>query len=374
MKLLIIGGTGLLSGAVTKEALRQGIEVTIVNRGRKSKVVPEGVNVIISDYRNKAVMQLALQGRHFDAVIDFICYNKQHIEYSLDLLSPYCSQYIFISSACVYNYEKPGVKSEDDEKVFKQWEYSVNKWECETYLAEKAKKKDVNYTVIRPCITYDDTRIPYGIAPAYGYHWTLVSRILAGKPIIRWNGGTARWNMMRVEDFVVGVVGLIGNERAYNQAYNVCGDSAYSWNNVIECVEKVVKKKAVFYDITSEEYIEHAPEMKGRILGRTHDLICNNQKIKDLVPGFTTSYDLLAGIEKTIRSYRDNDFQKGIDYIFDASMDKVIRMSCKKHGKSLSDYNLGFVDYLCAATNIDKIRYYAISRNVVLLDKIMKHI
>ena len=120
MKLLIIGGTGLLSGAVVKEAIRQGIDVTIVNRGRKSKVVPEGVNVIISDYRNKEVMQSALQGKHFDAVIDFICFNKNQIEYSVDLLSPYCTQYIFISSACVYNYELPGVKSEDDEKVLKQ--------------------------------------------------------------------------------------------------------------------------------------------------------------------------------------------------------------------------------------------------------------
>lgn len=365
MKLLVIGGTGLLSGAVVKEALRHRVDVTIVNRGRKSKVVPEGVNVIISDYRNKEVMQSALQGKHFDAVIDFICFNKNQIEYSVDLLSPYCTQYIFISSACVYNYELPGVKSEDDEKVLKQWEYSVNKWECECYLIEIAKKNNINYNIIRPCITYDDSRIPYGIAPAYGFHWTLVGRILAGKPIIRWNGGTTKWNMMRVEDFVVGVAGLIGNEKAYNQAYNVSGDEAYSWNDVIECVEKVIKKKAVFYDISSEEYAELAPEMKGRIFGRSNDLICNNQKIKDLVPEYKTTYDLQTGIEKTIKGYKENNYQRGIDFVFDASMDRVIRKSCKIHGINLSNYKLDFVDYLGNASIKDKLRYYAISRNII---------
>lgn len=368
MKLLIIGGTGLLSGAVVKEAIRQGIDVTIVNRGRKSKVIPEGVNVIISDYRNKEVMQSALQGKHFDAVIDFICFNKNQIEYSVDLLSPYCTQYIFISSACVYNYEQPGVKSEDDEKVLKQWEYSVNKWECECYLTEIAKENEINYTIIRPCITYDDSRIPYGIAPVYGYHWTLVSRILAGKPIIRWNGGTTKWNMMRVEDFVVGVAGLVGNEKAYNQAYNISGDDAYSWNDVIECVEKTINKKAIFYDITSEEYADLAPEMKGRIFGRSNDLICNNQKIKDIVPEYKTTYDLQTGIEKTIKGYKDNDYQKGIDFTFDASMDGVIRKSCKRHGIDCSKYNIDFVDYLGTASKKDKIRYYAISRDIILLN------
>ena len=367
MKLLIIGGTGLLSGAVVKEALRQGIDVTIVNRGRKSKVVPEGVQVIIADYRNKEVMLSTLQGEFFDAVIDFICFNQSQIEYSINLLSPFCKQYVFISSACVYNYEKPGVKSEDDEKVLQKWEYSIHKWECECYLTETAKNLNLNYTIIRPCITYDDSRIPYGIAPTYGFHWTIVSRILAEKPIIRWNGGTTKWNMMRVEDFVVGVVGVIGNKKAYNQAYNVSGDYAYSWNDVIECVEKVINKKAVIYDITTEEFAELAPEMKGRIYGRASNLICSNQKIKDLVPEYKTTYNLQDGIEKTIQGYKDNNYQKGIDFAFDATMDKVIRKSCKKHGIDYSNYNLGFVDYLGTATKKDKIRYFVFSQNIKLL-------
>ncbi len=170
---------------------------------------------------------------------------------------------------------------------------------------------------------------------------------------------------MRVEDFSVGVVGLIGNDKAYEQAYNVSGDEAYSWNDVIERVENVIKKKAVFFDISSDEYSELAPEMKGRIYGRSYNLLCSNQKIKEIVPGFKTTYSLQAGIEKTINGYINNNYERGIDFTFDASMDRVIRTSCKRHRIKVSNYNLGFVDYLGTATMKDRIRYFLISRNLI---------
>lgn len=370
MKLLIIGGTGLLSGAVVKEALKQKIEVTIVNRGVKSHNAPEGVNVIIADYRNQTLIESLLKDKYYDAAIDFICFNKKQIEYSISLLTQHCKQYIFISSACVYDYSKPGIKYEDADKVFNEWDYSVNKWDCECCLTEAARKKGFDYTIIRPCITFDDTRIPYGIAPIYGYHWTLVARILSGKPIIRWNGGTTKWNMMRVEDFSVGLVGIVGNPLAYNTAFNISGDNAYSWNDVVACIEDVIKKKVVFYDISSEEYSTLVPWMKGRIFGRSSDLLCNNEKIKELVPGYKMTYSLQSGIEKTIRGYIENNYQKGIDYVFDGQMDGVIRESCRIHGVNPSIYKLGFVNYLSSATIKDWIDYYTSSfYNVLRIGK-----
>lgn len=367
MKLLIVGGTGLLSGAVLKEALRHNIEVTIVNRGKKSKLVPDGAKVIIADYRDKDVMIAALDGTNFDAVIDFICYNKEQIQYSIELFAPYCAQYVFISSACVYDYSKIGIKTEDDDKVFKEWDYSVNKWDCESHLTKMAKERGVNYTIIRPCITFDDSRIPYGMMPPYGYHWTFVERILNEKPIVRWNGGTTRWSMMRVEDFAVGLVGIIGNKNAYNQAFNICGDDAYSWNDVIGCVEDILQKKAILYDITSEEYSIILPDKKGRILGRSSDLVCSNKKIKEFVPEFHITYSLRQGLEKTIKAYREGNYQKGIDYAYDASEDRIVRESCKIHDINTRDYNLRFIDYIGNATLKEKLRYYVYSQKMIML-------
>lgn len=354
MKLLLIGGTGVLSSSVVNEAVKQGFDITIVNRGKKRNSIPQNVTLIKADYRNETLMKSKLQGMHFDTVIDFICYNPNQIEYSIKLLHHVADQYVFISTTCVYNTKIPGIKNEDSEKVLKEWDYSVNKWKCECYLQEQSKILGFNYTIVRPCITYDDTRIPYGIMPLYGYHWTLCSRILQGKPILRWNGGTTRWNMMRVEDFAVGLVGIIGKQEAYGEAYNICGDDFYTWNDVIGVLEDCLGKKAVLFDLKSEEYQEFYPNRKGEIIGRSLDSIVNNAKIKRIVPEFKTTYSLKDGLSKTIAAYRDQNYQLGIDWIYDAVTDRIVYLLLKRKGLDSQKYKLGFVDYLGSATANDK--------------------
>lgn len=358
MKLLIIGGTGVLSSAVVNEALKQNIEVTIVNRGKKKNVIPNGVRLIKADYRNEAIIKKELAGKHYDAVIDFICFNLKQIEYSINLLHKFADQYIFISTTCVYNTSLPGIKNEESEKVLKTWDYSINKWDCEKYLVKEGKELGFNYTIIRPCITYDDTRIPYGIMPPYGYHWTFVARILEGKPIIRWNGGTTRWNMMRVEDFAVGVVGVLGNPKAYGEAFNVSGDDSYSWNDVINALENLLGEKAVIFDMSSDEYGNYLSEKKGELTGRSLDQIVDNSKIKSIVKGFSSKYGLEEGMRKTLDAYRTENYQHGIDWYFDALTDYIIKKQCKIKHQNVSMYNLGFCDYLGNSTKKDKKQYY----------------
>ncbi len=357
MKLLIIGGTGVLSGAVVEEAAKCGNEVTVINRGNRKRNYPQGVNFIMADYHNRDLMSAKLESLHFDAVIDFLCYTKEQIVYSVDLLSPFANQYIFISSACVYNTSIPGIKDENSEKVLSEWSYSVNIWECEKYLKKVASDRDLCYTIIRPCITYDNTRIPYGIMPPYGYHWTFVARLLARKPIIRWDGGSARWSMMRVEDFAVGVVGLIGNPQAKNEAFNICGDDACSWNEVVEIVANDLDLKPVYFDITSDDYKRHYSQKSGEIAGRSFDAIIDNKKIKKIVPVFKQTMSLKEGIAKTIAAYRNQNYQKGIDWKFDANCDRIIKEYCKENKFDTTEMNLHFVDYLSNAKFADKIEY-----------------
>lgn len=358
MKLLIIGGTGVLSSAVVAEALSRKIDVTIVTRGKKKRDVIDGVTQIKADYRDRDLMVSKLAGLHYDAVIDFICYTKKQIEYSINLLSGVADQYIFISTACVYNTRIPGIKSEESEKVLPEWDYSVNKWECECFLKEQASRLNFNYSIVRPCITYDDTRIPYGIMPLYGYHWTLCSRILYGKPVLRWDGGNVRWNMMRVEDFAVGVVGIIGNRKCYSEAFNISGDTPYTWNDVLTTLGELLGREPIVFDLTSEEYKACYPDRNGEIVGRSLDLVVSNKKIKEYVPEYTTTYSLKEGLRKTINAYKENNYQLGIDWRYDAATDRIVKTISRKRGKSSDSYNLSFIDYIGTATRADKRIYW----------------
>lgn len=369
MNVLIIGGTGVLSSAVTAESLRQGLAVTMINRGNRR--IPEGVELIKSDKDDLGYIAKQLEGRTFDAVIDFLCYTGDATRKSALFYAKYTKQYFFISSCAVYDTKKLNGKEGDEKspKPLTIWDYSVNKWESEKLLIELLKDSSTKYTVIRPCVTYDDTRIPYGITPQYGYHWTFVSRIKSGKPIVTWNGGRNRCNMMRVEDFAIGVVGLIGNPKAYNEEFNVCGDESPSFKEVLECIERIIGIKAKTVDIPCEFYAREVPSRKGEIVGgRSIDSINSNKKIKRVVRSFTQNISLNEGIEMTLRAYETQGFQKGIDWQYDGDTDRVIRKWIEQNNLA-PEKSLKFVDYLGDASLTDKLTYWSCAHKDSLLAK-----
>lgn len=357
MNVLLIGGTGVLSGAVTVEAQKRGIDVTMINRG--NRLVPEGVELLKSDKKNYPFIEQLLDNRKFDAVIDFLCYTNIDIEKSIRFYSKYTEQYFFISSCAVYDKTRGGIKNEESPKPNAIWDYSVNKYKSEELLKEIASDVRCNYTIVRPCVTYDNTRIPYGIMPPYGYHWTLCSRILSGKPVIRWNGGVNLSNMMRVEDFAVGLIGLVGNPNAYNEDFNICGDEMPSFNDVLDALAKNLGEKPTVIDVSSDFYAKELPSKAGEILGgRSMDAINSNDKIKIVVPEFAQTISLEEGVRMTIDAYKKQNYQKGIDWRFDADTDRIIKKWCKKNRIEYKQYNLKFVDYLGNSTFLDRIQYY----------------
>ena len=68
-RLLVVGGTGVISFAVVNEALKQGWKVTCINRGiSHTQTLSPDVEQIISDYRNETLIREKLKGRIYDAV------------------------------------------------------------------------------------------------------------------------------------------------------------------------------------------------------------------------------------------------------------------------------------------------------------------
>lgn len=364
MDILIIGGTGVLSFAIVNESLKQGHHVTCINRGKlKSQILPKEVELLIADYHEKRCVEELIGARHFDVAIDCLCYDAKDTEYSVALLKDRCDQYMFISSCAVYKNDgiTPMVCDEEAPKVTPIWEYSVQKVACEKRLIELSKLFGFKYTIIRPAVTYGNTRIPYGITPPYGCHGTLIQRLLRGKPIILWNNGEDLCNITRVEDFAIGVVGLYGAEKAMNEAFNVVGDEAYTWRQVINTTAEILGVTPKLVNLTSTQFAYETPNRKGEIIGgRTGRNKVSNVKLKSVVPLFKTNISLKEGITKTIRYYLDNGYVSGIDYSFDGDWDRI----ATKYDKA---YRPQFIDYLGNASTADCRKYHkALTKSIVV--------
>ena len=106
MKVLFIGGTGVISSACSRLAVESGIELYLLNRGNASRSLPENVKVLKADIRNVQQVKKVIKPFMFDVVVDWLAFETQHIQTDIDLFSDMVKQFVFISSASVYETPK----------------------------------------------------------------------------------------------------------------------------------------------------------------------------------------------------------------------------------------------------------------------------
>ena len=328
-KILIIGGSGIISSAVVDCCIEHGYDVTMINRGNNRAYTNSKAKVILCDARDADRLRSLMTNVYYDVVIDFIVYTKEQLAISLSIFASIAKQYIFISSAQVYNTSVSKEWKEEDETPQPLWSYSVNKESSEKFLRAYCEEHNVNFTIVRPGVNYDNRRIPYGMCPANGKHYTIVARILAGKPIVAWNDGQNKLNITRVEDFANGLIGLFNNPKAYNECINIVGDYVYTWQEVLETIGRILNVSVKTINIPLADYVVELDKWEQEVLlgGRACDLVCSNSKLRSIVADYQTKIDLEEGLRNTIEWYKSNNFYKGFDYRWDAEQDRIINKS-----------------------------------------------
>jgi len=174
MKALFIGGTGLISSAVSRLAVERGIDLTLLNRGQRGEFFPRGAKQIVADSRDRTAVRDALQGKSFDVVADWIAYKSEQAAADVELFSGRTGQYFFISSASAY--QKPPTHwliTESTPLANPYWQYSRDKIACEELLAQEYRTRGFPMPIVRPSLTYGPAQIPAAMA-SWQHPWTLV--------------------------------------------------------------------------------------------------------------------------------------------------------------------------------------------------------
>lgn len=335
MKVLFIGGTGRLSKDVADLALKNGFDVFLLTRGSKERkiFVNDRYHMIYADIRNPESAKKALTEFSFDVVIDFLTFNSNQLKTTLEIIESKYKQYIFISSATVYK------KSREDEIISEEttaigndrWQYAFDKYKCEKFLNEYfANKEEMTCTIIRPYVTYGNTRVPYPLVPRNNsMEWSFVKRIIDGQPIPVFDDGRTRTTLTHTRDFAKGVVGLFGNEKAYGEAFHITGNNATTWGAVIDELERALGKKAIRVNMQQSEIYHEMPEYKGVLVGdKGTTMLFDNSKIKSAVPAFDCEVSLADGIKEMVDFYMAHPDLKRIDYRWNGQVDRLM----KKHG------------------------------------------
>jgi len=199
------------------------------------------------------------------------------------------------------------------------WEYSRNKIACEKFLRENAARYGIKYTIVRPSHTYDKTLLPFD----GGY--TVIKRMLDGKPVVVLGDGTSIWTLTHHKDFAVGLVGLLNNPKAMDEVFQITSDEWLSWNQIYLLVGNAFGVVPQLVHIPSEIIAQYHKEIGDGLLGdKSHSMIFDNTKIKAAVPEFNCKIPFSEGVNDLANWYKGNLSDKTIDSELDKLFNRMI--------------------------------------------------
>jgi len=320
LRVLFIGGSGIISSACSRLAVEHGIELFVLNRGSsRDRPLPPQATVLRGDVRDPVSVREALGGRDFDAVVDWVAFTPEHVRADMDVFRGRARQYVFISSASAYQTppaRQPVVESTPLRNPF--WQYSRDKIACEEMLVAAYRDDGFPATIVRPSHTYDKTLVPFDGG------WTVLGRMRQGRQIIVHGDGTSLWTLTHHQDFARGFVPLLGHPRTIGEAFHITSDDVLTWNQIAETLAAASGLTARIVHVPSDAIAAADPDWGAGLLGdKAHSMVFDNSKLRSVVPGYRAVIPFERGAREIVAWYAEDPARQQADARLDAVMDKL---------------------------------------------------
>jgi nucleoside-diphosphate-sugar epimerase len=321
LKVLFIGGSGIISSACSQLAVDRGIDLFVLNRGTStSRPLPAEATVLRGDIRDPASVTAALGDLTFDSVVNWVAFTPEHVQADVDLFRDRTGQYVFISSASAYQTPParlPVVESTPLRNPL--WRYSRDKIACEDLLVAAYRNDGFPATIVRPSHTYDRTLIPLDGG------WTVLNRMRQGKEIVVHGDGTSLWTLTHHVDFAAGFVPLLGHPRTIGDSFHITSDDVLTWNQIAETLAAAAGVRARIVHVPSDAIAAADAEWGAGLLGdKAHSLVFDNSKLRSVVPGYVARIPFEQGAREIVAWYDGDPARQRTDDRLDAIMDKLV--------------------------------------------------
>lgn len=308
MKVLLLGGTGVLGKEILKLLLEKGHETTVFTRG--GKTLPENVTVIQGD-RHTSDFSVCFPER-YDAVIDMACYNPTDAKQTVEAFRGKTDQIVVCSSIAAYKrpYVHQPVLDDNPLMDVDVFSYGFQKAEMErclqTYIAQ-----GVPITIIRPSQTYGIGTPNVGcMRNNYG----LLMRMKEKKPILVNGDGRNPWVWSFAPDLAKAFVGVLGKQQCIGQSYHATSDDAHIWDDLYLVIGKIIGETPTLYHLPTDMLYAAKPDLFAHLVyEKTYCGLFDNSKIKADVPEFQCEYTLERGMEMICNWFLTDPTQHVID-------------------------------------------------------------
>lgn len=232
MKILVIGGSYFYGRVFVMEAAKEH-DITVVNRGTYS-MEGFGVTQVTGDRGDASLWQSVTTD--YDVLVDFCGYKEGDVANVLEHITGSIGHYIFISTVDVYQRGLAGYKDESTPLETRRFqgeagEYIMGKVALERELAQVCGQRDISYTILRPAILYG----PFNYAPRES---VFIQLMVQQGLFPRITGADGRFQLIYVKDAAQAVIKCMGNDKAFGQSYNLCGDEVVTYDMLADALLK----------------------------------------------------------------------------------------------------------------------------------------
>ncbi|MEV5966042.1 NAD-dependent epimerase/dehydratase family protein [Kribbella sp. NPDC051952] len=320
LRVLFLGGTGIISSACSWQALEAGLDLTVVNRGKTSiRPIPTDVRQLTADIEDPVALA-EIAGQDFDVVVDWIAFTPDQVRARTDAFRGHVGQYVFISSASAY--QTPPARlplTESTPLRNPYWQYSRNKIAAEDLLTTLYRDENYPVTVVRPSHTYDRTVVPFDGG------WTIVERMRRGEPIVVHGDGTSLWTLTHHRDFARGMVPLLGNPRTLGDAFQITSDDVLTWDQIATALATAAGTTAEIVHVPSEAIAAiHSGWGDGLLGDKTHSAVFDNAKLRSVVPDYVATIPFETGAREVVDWHDEDPTRRRVDPAVNEAMDTLI--------------------------------------------------
>jgi nucleoside-diphosphate-sugar epimerase len=327
MKILIIGGTGLISVGIVTHLLARGAQVTMFNRGARAAIIPVGVEQLRGD-RNDAVFERTFAASRYDAVIDMICFTPEQAEATVRAFAGRCAHLLFCSTVCTYGVKVPPQVLVDE--TFPQEPisgYGRGKVACERIFMRAHADKAFQATIIRPSHTYGPGSALIDQLEFDACSWDRIDR---GMPAIVADNGMGLWQSTHRDDCGKLFAYAALNPRTYGESYNATRDEVLTWRGYYAEVAKGLGRSATVVSLSADAILRSDAQRFGLLQDITrHHGAYSSAKAKRDVPEFRCTIGLAEGARATLDDARKRGAWRAgaSDALYQRLVDEAVRLS-----------------------------------------------
>lgn len=298
MKVLVLGGTGVISRAIVLRLLKDGHEVTVFNRGLRQLPFLNEVRQLAGNKQDRDAFVRIMRAESFDAVIDMISFSASDASATLEALQDRTGHFVFCSSTAAYRRPMRSLPAREEDQLWfddPAFPYGLEKARMEQYLLQAHGERQLPVTVIRPSLTYGEGAANLGVLRQ---NVNLVRRIRAGKPLVMFGDGQNPWSFTFAPDLAKGFVGVLGRSESFGECYHVTSEELTVWEDLYREFGRLLGREPHIVHLPSDLLMAADPGLFSHLYyEKCHAGLFDNAKIRSVVPECRAEISLREGLQ-----------------------------------------------------------------------------